>query len=129
MASKYLKASIVYQVADDSALDNARANISETYIEANTSSNTALEDSVEYNIADSGSQVVSFGGVTTIKSLFIKSSRQVSLKFNGSSTALPLGHTAGNKCWMCLAMCSVTSLTIENSSGGTAFVQIQVVGV
>lgn len=125
----YVKSNVTFQVASDSSLNDARANWAETSTHATTGSYADTEIGTTYTIADSATQVIAFGPITTAHSLFIKSDRQVVLKFNGDSTGVTLGDAAAVGGFCVIAGGSNTSLSITNSSGASASVDVQLVGV
>lgn len=66
-------------------------------------------------------QVLSLGAITTVSELLLISSVTVSIKINGSLTAL------AGKVFL-LSGAAITSLTISNASGSTAQVQLVLAG-
>lgn len=128
MANKYVKIATTFQAGESSSLADARANWSEDVTEATTGSKAPLRNAGDATIADSGSLSVGFGSVTTAHYVFVKSSRQVTLKFNGDSNGILLGHTAASGGFVALAT-AVTSLAITNASGDSADVVFELYGV
>jgi hypothetical protein len=126
--NNYVKILTTFQVASDQVLTDARANWSEYVTEATTGSNAAKISSGKTSIADSGSFSVPFGAVTTAKYLWLKTDRQVTLKFNGASTGFLLGTAAAASGFMGIPT-SCTSLTVENGSGAAVEVEFELVGV
>lgn len=125
----YAKATTTFQVASDSSLSDTRANWSETYTHATTGSYADTELGTTYSIANSATQAIGFGPLTTVGSVLIKSDRQVVAKFNGDSNGVSIGNAAASGGFLVIAGCSFTSLSITNSSGATASVDVQLVGV
>lgn len=69
-------------------------------------------------------QAVSFGTVSTAKVLIVASDKQISLKLNGGSESLSLSANGV----MVLFNVSITGLSISNSSGATATVDVLILG-
>lgn len=126
--NKYVKITTTFQMGSDQDLVDARANWSESVAETPTGSNAAKVSSGETTIADSGSLSVPFGEVTTARYLWVKTDRQITLKFNGASTGFLLGTAAAVGGFMGIPT-SCTSLTIENASGAVAEVAYELAGV
>lgn len=126
--NNYVKILTTFQVGADQDLTDALANWSEYVTEATTGSNASKISSGKTSIADSGSLSVPFGEVTTARFLWVKTDRQVTLKFNGASTGFLLGTAAAAGGFIGIPT-SCTSLTIENASGAAVEVFYELVGV
>lgn len=121
----YTKVAGTVQVAETSSLTELLAKKSFSLVEG-----TDFTESVTHHmsLADSSSGVtVSLGPLSTCKFLYISSDRAITANLNGSE-AVTLGHTAGEEAMLLLPATSLTSLTLDNSSGAAANVYIAMAG-
>ena len=125
----YVKVATTYQVATDSNLADARANWSESSTHATTAAFADRNTSGNYSVADSGTQAIAFGPVTTAHYVLLKTDRQVTVKFNGDSTGFTLGTAVTTGGSFALSDVSITSISIVNASGAAASIDYELVGV
>lgn len=125
----YHRATSTWVVAEDSTLSQSIANRSTTKTET-----ADITEHVEKRLTiPDGTTDLSIGftgsdGLTTGKGLLIITNQPISVKINGSSTAIPIGHTAGESATLMLDATAITALSISNASGNTANVYISLPG-
>lgn len=117
----YVNVSTSVLVADDSDSTNAKLNTNDSFTDSTTYTEVTSNRIV---IADGASdEALSFVGVSSGKLFYFKSDQAVSIKLNGSSSALSI--TANQPA---LLPATVTACTVSNSSGTAANVDYGVAG-
>lgn len=125
----YHMALSTWRVAEDSTLAQSIASRSTTKIET-----TDITEYVERRLSvPNGTTDLAIGftgsdGLTSAKALLIITDQPITVKINGSSTAIPIGHTAGESATMMIDATTVTALSLSNASGSVANVYISLPG-
>lgn len=122
----YTKTEISVQVYEDNTGSIIYAKKDESNVdEVDRTENHPERFTLAGNATD---QAFHFGQLTTAHTVYITSNREISVKFNGSSVALPIGRANTKKGGLCIQETSITSLSLTNNSGEDAEVYVCLAG-